>query len=162
MAFLKKKDPFRPNNCRFQDKNCPVNPRQDCADMGAVYEITCNLCKEPVHQGGSQVQDSKDPGAQHRYNYIGMTSTSVHCRMLGHLEGQRARSNSNPLHRHDKEVHQSEPQTYTTRIIRKERTLLPLSLTEALYIEKQSPGTSLNSKDEGGRGSIVRLRAIRE
>ena len=130
--------------------------------MGAVYEITCTTCTEPV-QGGEEAQEvTRDPGGQPRYNYIGMTSTSVHCRMLGHLEGQKARSGSNPLHRHDTEVHNGEPQTYSTRIIRKERTLLPLSLTEALFIEKQSPGTSLNGRDEGGRGSIVRLRAIRE
>ena len=82
--------------------------------------------------------------------------------MLGHLEGQKAKSGSNPLYRHDTEVHNGEPQTYSTRIIRKERTLLPLSLTEALYIEKQSPGTSMNGREEGGRGNIVRLRATRE
>ena len=111
--------------------------------------------------GGEEKDCNKDPGGQLRYNYIGMTSTSVHARMLGHLDGQKAKSSSNPLHRHDMEVHSGDPQVYSTRIIRKERTLLPLSLTEALYIEKQSPGTSLNGREEGGRGSIVRLQATR-
>ena len=91
-----------------------------------------------------------------------MTATSVHNRMLGHLAGQKAKSSNCPLWRHDEEAHAGQPQQYTTRVIRKERTLLPLSLTEALYIEKQSPGTTLNSKDERGRGSLVRLVASRE
>ena len=54
------------------------------------------------------------------------------------------------------------PTPPSTRIMRKERTLLPLSLTEALFIEKQSPGTTLNAKEERGRGGLVRLRANRE
>ena len=103
-----------------------------------------------------------DPGGQHRENYIGMTATSVHWRMQGHLSGQRAKSQNNPLHRHDEMRHQGVPQSYTTRIVRKERTLLPLALTEALFIEKQSPGTSMNAKEERGRGGLVRLRAQRE
>ena len=108
--------------------------------MGAIYEITCSTCTEPVQGGGEAQESSRDPGGQPRYNYIGMTSTSVHCRMLGHLDGQKARSGSNPLHRHDTKVHNGEPQVYTTRIIRKERTLLPLSLTEALFIENRAQG----------------------
>ena len=46
LAYLKKKDPFRPAECRFSI--CMVNPVQDCSDMGAFYEITCTTCKEPV------------------------------------------------------------------------------------------------------------------
>ena len=91
-----------------------------------------------------------------------MTATSVHNRMLGHLAGQKSSNMSNPLARHDKESHNGVPQTYSSRVIRKERTLLPLSVLEALYIEKQSPGTSLNAKEEGGRGKLVRLVASRE
>ena len=85
-----------------------VNPVQDCSDMGAIYEITCTTCKEPVKEGGEGPECSRDPGGQPRYNYIGMTSTSVHCRMLGHLEGQKAKSGSNPLYRHDLDVHNGE------------------------------------------------------
>ena len=54
-----------------------------------------------------------------------------------------------------------EPQRYTTRILATERTVLPLSILEALYIEKQVPGSSLNERNEFGRGSIIRLSAER-
>ena len=53
------------------------------------------------------------------------------------------------------------PQTYTTRILRRERTLLPLTVVEALYIEKQYPETSMNDKNEAGRGGLVRFTARR-
>ena len=106
-------------------------------------------------------KDNRGPGKQGKLNYIGMTSTSVHCRMQGHLSGQRAKLKSNPLHRHDQESHGGQEQKYTTRILRRERGLLPLSVIEALYIEKQLEGTSLNEKNENGRGGLVRLRAVR-
>ena len=61
--------------------------------------------------------------------------------MASHLKGQRAKSNSNPLYRHDRDHHHGEPQEYLTRILGRERSLLPLSILEGLYIEKQSPGT---------------------
>ena len=94
-------------------------------------------------------------------NYIGMTGTSVHWRMTAHLKGQKARSSSNPLHRHDLEAHGGDPQEYLARILGRERSLLPLNVLESLFIEKQSPGSSINSRMEGGRGRLVRLVAIR-
>ena len=42
------------------------------------------------------------------------------------------------------------------------RNLLPLSIMEALFIEKQANGTSLNDKNEYGRGKLIRIRATRE
>ena len=86
----------------------------------------------------------------------------VHCRMQGHLSGQRAKSKSNPLHRHDVEAHNGIPQLYKCRILARERCQLPLNILEALYIEKQRPLTSLNDKNEAGRGGLVRMRATRE
>ena len=82
--------------------------------------------------------------------------------MQGHLSGQRAKSNSNPLHRHDVEAHGGVPQQYECRILARERNQLPLKILEALYIEKQRPLTSLNDKNEAGRGGLIRLRATRE
>ena len=108
-------------------------------------------------QTGSKT--TRDPGGQHRSNYVGMTSTSLHCRMLGHKAGQKTKSGSNPLWRHDSEKHHGEHQTYTTRILRRERTLLPLCILEAIYIEKQSTRTSLNEKNELDHGGLVRLNA---
>ena len=59
------------------------------------------------------------------------------------------------------EEHQGEPQLYTARILASEQKQLPLNILEALYIEKQIPGTTMNDKNEAGRGGIVRLRAVR-
>ena len=87
--------------------------------------------------------------------------TSVHNRMCGHLAGQKYKHRSNPLHRHDEAAHGGVPQKYTMRILCKEKSLLPLSISEALYIEKQAQGTSLNEKNEGGRGGLVRMVAVR-
>ena len=157
IALLKRRDPFRTQGCIYGDEKCLVKGKQDCTDMGAVYEITCDTCTEPVSQ--EHTKQSNDPGGQPRKNYIGMTATSVHNRMLGHLAGQKAKNSKCPLWRHDEEAHAGQPQQYTTRVIRKERTLLPLSLTEALYIEKQSPGTTLNSKDERGRAIVTIAKA---
>ena len=94
-------------------------------------------------------------------NYVGKSRTSAHWRMQGHLSGQRSRSNSNPLYRHDVEGHEGIPQEYTARILATEGKQLPLNILEALYIEQQRPNTTLNDKNEAGRGGIVRLRAVR-
>ena len=59
-------------------------------------------------------------------------------------------------------LHQGEFQKYTVRIVRKERNLLPLCIMEALYIEKQVVGTTLNDNNEYGRGKLIRIRVTRE
>ena len=81
--------------------------------------------------------------------------------MQGHLSGQRTKSKSNPLHRHDVEGHQGIPQQYSCRILASEQKQLPLNILEALYIEKQVAGSTLNDKNEYGRGEIIKLRAVR-
>ena len=90
-----------------------------------------------------------------------MTRTSVHWRMLHHLKGQKAKKSDNPLNRHDVDVHNGEVQNYVTRVLTAERNLLPLVVTESLYIEKQFLGTSMNDRQENGRGGLVRLTAAR-
>ena len=81
--------------------------------------------------------------------------------MVNHLKGQKSKNQSNPLHRHDLEIHQGEVQNYTTRILSSERNLLPLSVLEGIYIEKQRMGTTMNERNENGRGGLVRLTATR-
>ena len=95
IALLKKRDPFRPQGCRYGDEKCLVKGKQDCTDMGVVYEITCDTCTEPVSQ--NLPKQSNDPGGQPRKNYVGMTATSVHNRMLGLIAGQKAKSSICPL-----------------------------------------------------------------
>ena len=65
------------------------------------------------------------------------------------------------MYRHDVSKHDGIPQLYTMRILCKEKSLLPLAITEALYIEKQVQGTSMNEKNEKGRGGLVRMVAVR-
>ena len=126
--------------------------------MGGVYEITCNKCQDPVTQEEG-TQRSRQPGGQLGPKYVGMTMTSSHCRMSAHLQGQASGSQSNPLHRHDQDSHAGQVQQYTMRILAKERKVLPLTIMEALYIEGQSPGTSINERNEYGRGKLVRMVA---
>ena len=114
-----------------------------------------------VNQTMSEIPVSRSPGSWNMYNYVGMTRTSVHWRMIGHLQGQKSRSDSNPLHRHDREIHNGVEQKYMTRILSSERNLLPLCVLEGLYIEKQIKPYSMNERNKYGRGGIVRLTASR-
>ena len=106
-------------------------------------------------------EDSSLPGEQPRYNYIGRTMTSLHNRMSSHVYGRDRNQSNNALPRHEREVHNNEKQTYSSRILSRERTNLPLNLIEGLYIEKQRLGTTMNERNENGRGGLVRLTATR-
>ena len=156
---MRRNDPFHPGTCRFQDPECIVEKSKDCAVTGAIYEITCDSCQDILET--EEPRDSRQPGGQPGHNYVGMTRTSVHCRMKDHLKGQRSKASSNPLHRHDVEHHQGDPQKYSMRILGREQRILPLSVLEGLYIESQIKGTSMNEKNERGRGGLVRLVATR-
>ena len=161
ISSLRKTDPFYNGLFRYGDMECIVKQGVDCGKSGCLNEITCLSCKLPVDPSEVPVRETNLPGGQQRYNYVGMTATSLHCRMLSHREGQRRKYQSNALYRHDLEVHSGVKQTYEARILIREQTLLPLSIIEGLYIEKQIIGTSLNGRNESGRGSIVRLQATR-
>ena len=87
--------------------------------------------------------------------------TSMHAGMLAHKKGQQYKQTSSPLHRHDRDLHNGEVQLYTARILGRERSVFPLSILEGLYIENQKPGTSMNEKNEMGRGGLVCLMATR-
>ena len=114
--------------------------------MDVVYEITCDICQDLI-EISDPVKESRRPRGQGRVNYVGMTSTSAHCRMASHLTGLKAKSAKNPLHRHDVASHDGVSQKYTMRILCKEKSLLPLSITEVLYIEKQVPMTTLDDRN---------------
>ena len=81
--------------------------------------------------------------------------------MVGHKKGQHYKQPGNPLFRQDRDCHQGEPQKYSFRILSREQKLLPLNIIEGLYIESQQPGTSLNERNENGRGGLVRIQATR-
>ena len=84
------------------------------------------------------------------YNYIGLTRSSLHSRMQSHLDGQRRKTNSNPLYRHDRDIHGGVPQIYQTTIEATEKKIVKLHCNEALRIEKQDPSLILNERQEGG------------
>ena len=119
-AGLKKNDPFFSGGCRFGDSKCIVENGKDCATMQIIYEITCNACQVNV---GERERCSRDPGGQEGKNYIGMTMTSSHCRMVSHLNGQRAKSSKSPLWRHDRDSHEGLHQHYTARVMDRDRSL---------------------------------------
>ena len=52
-------------------------------------------------------------------------------------------------------------QSKNPRILARDRRILPVKITEGLYIEAQIKGTSMNDKNEFGRGSLVRIQATR-
>ena len=134
-----------------------VESGKDCAKTGVLYEISCVQCNQNL----TQQTVSRGPGGCQAPNYIGMTRTSVHWRMVSYLQGQKSKSPSNPLYRHDQDCHNGEVQQYVTRVLTSERNLLPLAIIEGLFIEQQYPGSSLNEKNEQGRGALVRLIASR-
>ena len=81
---LRVNDPFYPGSCRYGDPKCIVENNKDCGQMRNVYEITCFNCQEAVIQEHGE-QTSRLPGGQLGPNYIWMTATSAHCRMVAHL-----------------------------------------------------------------------------
>ena len=94
-------------------------------------------------------------------HYLGMTATSLHNRMLSHLQDQRSKNSKSVMNLHDINCYEGVEQQYTMDIVTSERRLLLQCRREALLIEGQDPGLSINDKMEQGRGSIVRLAATR-
>ena len=127
--------------------------------MGAVYVIRCTSCKMELDPGLKE--NPKVPGGIMSSHYIGMTATLIHSRLLSHRQSHKSKSSSSIMHRHDVCSHNGEVQQYTADCITTERKLLQLCMSEALLIEGQNPGLSINNKMEQGRGSLIRLTANR-
>ena len=155
---LKKNNPFRSGGCQFGDQACIVDEKYSCADMKCIYMIKCVKCTE---QNPNEKEDPRQLGGVKSMHYVGMTSTTVHNRMLSHIAGQSAKTPGNALHQHDVEVHDGVPQEYSTIVVSKCRDLLSLTMEEAIRIEYQHDNTSMNGKNERGRGAMVRLTARR-
>ena len=127
--------------------------------MGAVYVIRCNSCQ--MNLDPTVKEKPTEPGGIRTHHYIGMTATSIHNRMLSHLQGHKNKSNNSVMHRHDVLEHNGEIQQYSMDCVATERRLLTLCMREALLIEGQNPALSINKKMEQGRGSFVRIAASR-
>ena len=102
---------------------------------------------------------SSQPDTVH--NYIGMTRTTLHNRMLTHLKNRDSRMTSSPLYRHDSTVHNNDIQVYRCTKIASESKLVRLNCNEAIRIERQNESYSMNERNEGGRGGLVRISATR-
>ena len=98
------------------------------------------------------------------HNYVGLTRTTVHNRMEQHIKAQQQKLSSSAMYRHDCDVHNGVAQSYSTKIIAKEKRIVRLYCSEALHIERQDRQLSINVKMEGGRtnSGVVRIRATRE
>ena len=81
----------------------------------------------------------------------------MHTRGLSHLKDIPAKKKSNALWNHIMSVHGGQIQVFTMRPMSSHRTTLSRYKMEALTIEHQVPGTSMNQKTEGGRGGLVRI-----
>ena len=81
--------------------------------------------------------------------------------MIDHRKGHRRKDSGNPLFIHDKECHNGERQEYYSVTAHREILLLNLMMKEAILIEGQQAGTSMNGKQEKGRGKLIRIQAVR-
>ena len=68
--------------------------------------------------------------------YVGMTRTTIHCRMESHLRDRNAKKQSCPLFRHDTDCHNGEHMSYSASILSSEKKIVRLNCTEAITIEK--------------------------
>ena len=126
--------------------------------MSAVYGIYCTKYKMDLDPGLKE--NPTIPGGILSSHYIGMTPTSIHARMLSHLQSHKNKSSNSVMHRHDVTEHNGEIQSYTAYCITTERKLLQLCLREAFLIEGKCPSL-INNRMEQGRGSLIRLTASR-
>ena len=89
-----------------------------------------------------------------RAKYIGHTETSLHRRMIGHLEKK-----TTGINKHTSDKHPHTPPKYVMRILKGCRTNLERTTFEGILMEiaeKNSPGVLMNYKAEGGCGKLVR------
>ena len=145
----------------FNDPNCFVDKGVDCSKQDCVYIITCNSCQEQVgvNDNANSKLKATEPGDESRLNYVGMTGTSLHARAASHLKSIKTMNMNNALARHIQSCHGGAAQLFSMRLMSNHRTCMNRYKTEAVTIEKQMQGTSLNDKMEGGRGGVVRISA---
>ena len=136
-----------------------VDPDIDCSGQSKVYIVVCNGCKERVEEGPANRVGPKptEAGGEARSNYIGMSGTSLHARAKSHLTAIKNKMQSNALALHCQKVHAGTEQTFIMKACTTHRTVLSRYKTEAVFIENQMSGTSLNNRLEGGRGGLVHL-----
>ena len=130
-SLLKEENPFKQEGCAFSNSECKMDPKSDCSDTGLVYQIKCDQCDTVVEMKNVNSHEERTSAS-----YLGMTATSAHNRLMSHREYQATRNMKGPMARHDKEGHNRQKMSYTTTVVKREKKLLSLCITKALYIEK--------------------------
>ena len=138
-----------------------VDAKTDCSKQAQVYIVTCMGCQENVHEGPQPANFPRntEAGGEPKYNYIGMTGTSLHARAASHARDVKYKNLSNALALHIKTAHAGVEQQFTMKSCSTHQTVINRYKTEGVLIESQMVGTSLNSRTEGGRGGLVRIEA---
>ena len=156
---LKAGDPSKSKmNYVYGDSQCIVSPNHRCDQSGEVYKLQCKDCNTVIEEDNSMTRREAD---MRKPSYVGLTRTTAHSRMASHLKSRKYKYNSSPMWRHDRDAHGGIPQEYTCKIIGQERKIVRLHTREALEIERLGIGQKLNSREECGRGAIVRISAQR-
>ena len=124
-----------------------------------VYSITCGGCLDSVVTGPNPLQMPKptDAGGVTRFNYIGMTGTSMHMRGKSHTAAVKRLDKSNALARHVIEKLAGEKQLFCMKMCTSNKTVLNRYKSEAIYNEYQMVGSFLNDRIEGGQGGLIRM-----
>ena len=103
-----------------------------------------------------------EAGGVRSEHYIGLIATSLHNRRKSHREQNLVGQKSNAMVKHYDKCHGGIVQKYTAKLVQTERSLLYLSLREAILIEGQLHGTSLNDRHERGKGTgVIRINPTR-
>ena len=86
-----------------------------------------------------------------------MTGCSLHARMKSHMQSVSLRDSKSTLSKCIVEKHDGESMGFTMKPMTGHMTVLGRYKGEAVFIEQQQEGTSINGRMEGGRGGLVRL-----
>ena len=127
--------------------------------MCCLYNVVCNTCQDTIDP--EIRQEHTKPGGTKGSHYIGMTSTSLHNMQKDHREAYNGKKANNPLHKHDLDKHGGSKKTYRVIYIIKERGILSLAMGEEIMVERKLFGTSMNDREEKGRGTgLVWIEAV--
>ena len=84
---------------------------------------------------------------------------TVHNIMSGHKGDQKSKKSSSPLWTYNMEKHSGIHQLYITSLKAGEKKIVRLNCLEALNIERKPQPLLVNTRQERGRGGVVRIPA---
>lgn len=98
-----------------------------------------------------------------RMNYIGTSGLSLHARQKAHKSMVNALNTENALAAHIKSYNLpvKDQVAWSMTRLDKFNTVMKRYVFEAIKMEKQQAGSTINKKDEWGRGGVIRVEANR-